>query len=235
MFNKLFMLMMVSAVVIAPATNAQTQQQKIEEIKVMLEANPEVVDTLHQSLSAYIEQQREFGKLLESSQSYIKDPSHSFIGSETPELTVINVTDYSCPFCKKLEGELAKLVEAFPQIKVVNLYVPLKEGNTDLNSAAYALNVWQNDREKYAQVHDLLVKKPGSHNPMSLTMVAKKTGTESWLNSNEQIHQHLEKNYQLFEGFGLRGTPALIIDSEVIPGYVPFEQLEKVIEEKLAK
>ncbi|MDN3684911.1 hypothetical protein QW180_20365 [Vibrio sinaloensis] len=47
-----------------------------------------------------------------------------------------------------MEGELAKLVEAFPQIKVVNLYVPLKEGNTDLNSAAYALNVWQNDREK---------------------------------------------------------------------------------------
>lgn len=235
MFKLLRHILALSAVALTASVFASPQQQKIDDIVAMLESNPEVVETLHQSLAAYIEQQKQFEQVLATSQSYVNDPNHSFMGSETPELTLLNVTDYSCPYCKKLDGELEKLVEAFPQIKVVNLYVPLKESGSEVNSASFALNVWRHDKEKYRQVHDLLVKKPGTHNPMSLAMVAKKTDTQQYLKSNEQINQQLNQNYKLFEGFGLRGTPALIIGDEVIPGYVPYEQLEKVMQEKLGK
>lgn len=232
MFKKLTVALVMGAVLSAPAF-ATTQEEKISQIVEMLEENPQVVDGLHESLGLYIKQQQQFTQLLESSKRYLNDGNHTYMGAENGELTLINVTDYSCPFCKKLDGELEKLVANYPQIKVVNVYVPLKEGSDSVNSAAFALNVWKNDREKYQEVHDLLVAKPGTHNMSSLMKIAKKTGTSAYLNTNDSVTSQLENNYGLFTGLGLRGTPALIIGEQVIPGYVPYEQLEQVIEEAL--
>ncbi|RTZ18367.1 DsbA family protein [Vibrio aquaticus] len=232
MLKKLTVALVMGAVLSAPAF-AITQEEKISQIVSMLEENPQVVDGLHESLGLYIKQQQQFTQLLESSKRYLNDGNHTYMGAENGELTLINVTDYSCPFCKKLDGELEKLVANYPQIKVVNVYVPLKEGSDSVNSAAFALNVWKNDREKYQEVHDLLVAKPGTHNMSSLMKIAKKTGTSAYLNTNDSVRSQLENNYGLFTGLGLRGTPALIIGEQVIPGYVPYEQLEQVIEEAL--
>ncbi len=232
MFNKLTLALATSVLFTAPAL-AAPQDQKIAEIVEMLEANPQVVDGLHESLGMYIKQQQQFTHLLESSQNYLNDPNHSFMGAENGEFTIINVTDYSCPFCKKLDVELDKLVKDYPQIKVVNLYVPLKEGSSSVNSAAYALNVWQKDRDKYQQVHDLLVSKPGTHNAASLMKIAQKTGTTEYLNVSDEVKAQLENNYAMFTGLGLRGTPALIMGEQVIPGYVPYQQLEEVVKEQL--
>ena len=232
MFKKMTIALAMSALISMPVL-AASQQEKIAEIVQMLESNPKVVDGLHESLGMYIKQQQQFTQLLENSDKYINDPSHSFMGAENGEMTIINVTDYSCPFCKKLDVELAKLTKDYPQIKVVNLYVPLKEGSDSLNSAAYALNVWQQDREKYQQVHDLLVAKPGAHNAGSLMKIAQKTGTTEYLNMSDEVKTQLENNYAMFTGLGLRGTPALIMNEQVIPGYVPYEQLEKVVKEQL--
>jgi len=232
MFKPLTIALVVSSLFTASAF-AQTQEEKINDIVEMLNSNPQVVDGLHESLGMYIKQKQQFDQLLENSDKYINDPSHSYMGAENGELTLINVTDYSCPYCKKLDQVLEQLVAEYPQIKVVNLYVPLKEGRDSLNSAAYALNVWQNDREKYEQVNDLLVAKPGAHNAASLMKIAQKTGTTEYLETTEEIKKQLETNYTLFIQLGLRGTPAVIMGDQIIPGYVPYERLEEVVSEAL--
>ncbi|MFM2587299.1 DsbA family protein [Vibrio sp. TBV020] len=232
MFKPLTIALVVSSLLTASAF-AQTQEEKINDIVEMLNSNPQVIDGLHESLGMYIKQKQQFDQLLENSDKYINDPSHSYMGAENGELTLINVTDYSCPYCKKLDQVLEQLVEEYPQIKVVNLYVPLKEGRDSLNSAAYALNVWQNDREKYEQVNDLLVAKPGAHNAASLMKIAQKTGTTEYLETTEEIKKQLENNYTMFNQLGLRGTPAVIMGDQIIPGYVPYERLEEVVSEAL--
>jgi protein-disulfide isomerase len=233
MYKTITTILALIATLIAPTVWATEQNEKIEEIVSMLKENPQVIDGLHESLAVYVKQQQQFNVLLENSQKYMASPDHSFMGNEQGDMTIINVTDYSCPFCKRLDMELAKLVKAYPNIKVVNLYTPLKEGHDAINSAAYALNVWQNDRDKYQQVHELLVAKPGAHNLASLTKVAQKTGTAQYLTMSDDVRQQLENNYQLFTGLGLRGTPALLIDGQVIPGYLPYDQLEQVVKEHI--
>ncbi|KJY89924.1 protein-disulfide isomerase [Vibrio neptunius] len=233
MIKKLTIALAMGVMALSPLAQAQNQDEKINEIVEMLKANPGVVNGLHESLGMYVKQQQQFDQLLSSSQAYINDPKHTSIGAENAELTLVNVTDYSCPYCKKLDLELQKLVKDYPQIKVVNLYVPLKEGSSSVNSAGYALNVWQNARDKYPQVHEFLVAKPGTHDAISLAKIAKKTGTEQYLNNPEDIEKQLENNYALFNGFGLRGTPALIVGESVIPGYVPYDKLEEIIEKQL--
>ncbi|PFG58563.1 protein-disulfide isomerase [Vibrio sp. ES.051] len=213
-----------------------TSAKKLEEINQLLKENPQILDALHQNLQEYIAYQQSFGDTLVEVHNYLNDGKHSSFGAENPELTIINVTDYSCPFCKRLEGELVKVEKKYPQIKVLNLYVPFKETyeKNGYNSASYALNVWQNQREKYDQVHDLLIKKPSAHDALSLQKIAKKTNTEALLVDDKDTKALLDKNYEYFTRLGLRGTPALIINDQVIPGYVPFEELEKVLDQELA-
>lgn len=98
-----------------------------------------------------------------------------------------------------------------------------------MNSAAYALNVWNNQRDKFEQVNQLLIAKPGTHNAASLMKIVQKTGTTKQLNVSDAVEKQLENNYTMFTGLGLRGTPA----EQVIPGYVPYQQLEQVLKEQL--
>ncbi|USD76586.1 DsbA family protein [Vibrio sp. SCSIO 43009] len=223
----------VSAVSFA---SEKTAEQKLEEVNQILKDNPQILDSLHQNLQEYIAYQQSFGDTLKEVRQYLSDGKHSSFGAENPELTIINVTDYSCPFCKRLEGELVKVGKEYPQVKVLNLNVSFKEQyeKNGYNSASYALNVWQNQRDKYEQVHELLVKKPGAHDARSLNQIAKKTGTEAQLVDDKETKALLDKNYQYFTQLGLRGTPALIINDQVIPSYVPFDELEQVIDQELA-
>lgn len=57
MFNKLTLPLLVSALFATPVL-AASDKHKIEEIVEMLEANPEIVDGLHESLAMYIKQQQ---------------------------------------------------------------------------------------------------------------------------------------------------------------------------------
>ncbi len=219
----------------AQASMSDSQNAKIADIVSMLNANPEVVDNLHDSLKFYMTQQQVFSDLLKQNRPYMESASHTFIGDEKGEITLFNISDYSCPYCKKLDLDLEKLVKTYPQVKVVNIHVPIKEHTSKVNSSSYALNVWNNDRDKFQQVNDLLVAKPGTHNAVSLEKIARRTGTEQYLNTDESIDDQMIKNMSLFDNLGLRGTPALIIGNELTPGYVPYETLENMVKAQLLK
>jgi len=140
------------------------QQQQLDAINGLLKENPDVTEGLHQSLVSFVEQEQRFDRLLKDNHDYLfNNPDHVQKGSDNAKLVLINFTDFNCPWCKKLDKELDKLVEENPKVKYVNIYVPLKELNSSsvaINSSEYAMNVWKNCPEKYAKVHELLMKNP---------------------------------------------------------------------------
>ncbi|WP_028024731.1 DsbA family protein [Enterovibrio calviensis] len=224
---------------LSEASLNEAQQQQLNDINVLLEQNPDIISGLHQSLTQYVAQQQGFKSIIAANDDYLyRNPKHTQFGATEPKLTIINFTDYNCPFCKRLDPVLLDMAKAYPDVKVVNIYVPLKEMGaplSDMNSAAYALNVWQQDREKFFDVHQLLLTKPSAHDQRSLARIADKTGTRDQLKHQEATDEMVEKNYTLFQQLGLRGTPAMIIGDEVVPGYLPAEKLAPLIESALNK
>ncbi|MFT7053158.1 MAG: protein-disulfide isomerase, partial [Psychromonas sp.] len=97
----------------------------------------------------------------------------------------------------------------------------------------YALNVWENDRANFAEVHRLLMAKPSRHDSKSIMKIAEMTGTEAALVPNDMKKQLVEKNGKVFSQLGLRGTPSLIIGEQIIPGYIPQSELDKLIKTQL--
>ncbi|USH03141.1 DsbA family protein [Grimontia kaedaensis] len=213
------------------------QENKLSDIVTMLENHPALIPGLHQSLSAYLSQQQQFDAVLKENHAYLYDnPAHPQFGGKDAELVIINFTDYSCPFCKKLDPVLHEVAKNNPPVRVVNILVPLKEMHgllPDVNSATLAINVWNHDRDNYLDVHQLLLKKPSAHDLRSVKRVAKETGTDRFAENDAQTGEMLEKNYQLFSQLGLRGTPAMIIGDQVVPGYLPEDKLQAIIDQHL--
>ncbi len=214
------------------------EQQELESIMAILTKNPQIIPALHQSLNGYVRHQVQFDQLLSKNHDYLfNNLNHIQFGAKKPELTIINFTDYNCPFCKRLDPVLQKLVKNHSNLKVVNVLVPLKEMNladeNKVTSASYAINVWKNNRNKFFHVNEMLIKKPSKHNMASLKKIGEKTGTLDDIKSDNLIHAMIKKNYNLFIQFGMSGTPAMLIDREVIPGFLPYEKLEKIIRNKI--
>lgn len=236
-FKSTFLSAFVFASLVSSMAIAKTPDQKMEEIVGMLKENPTIIDGLHDSLSRFINQQENIDKTLKINHDYIyNNPKHSSFGAKNPKLTIVNMTDYSCPWCKKLDPVLYQLVDKYPNdVKVINIYVPLKEMSDKANSSTYALNVWNNDPEKYANIHKILIGKPGAHDDRSIAKIAKKTNTMEHLQEDKISGEMIVKNLALFNDLGMRGTPAIIINDEIFPGFMPLEKLEPLIKEKLAK
>ncbi|MGF1718990.1 DsbA family protein [Vibrio kyushuensis] len=230
-----FVTALIGALLISPLALAKTQDEKMDEINTMLSSNPSLIDGLHTSLINYLSEQNVFDQALEHNHDYIyNNPNQSSFGAKEPTVTIVNVTDYSCPWCKKLDPVLHELVDKYPeQIKVINLLVPLKELRSKNNSTTYALNVWQQAPEKYKAVHDMLISKPGAHNEASVFKVAQKTGTEKQYNAEKLSTEMMATNYNLMKDLGIRGTPAMLIGDELVSGYVPLDRLEKMLESQL--
>ncbi|PSW21508.1 DsbA family protein [Photobacterium sanctipauli] len=218
----------------------QQQQTNLGKIESLLADNPELIDGLLTNLNMYLVQQDRQAEMLAKYQDWIfKNPSHTTMGNDDATLTIVNVTDYNCPFCKKLDPVLAQLAEEMPNdVRVVNIYVPLKKQDVEglgTTSAEFALNVWQEQRESYDQVHQLLVRRPQMHDKSSLTRIADATGTKASLERQQDTRLMIDKNYQMFTELGMRGTPAMIIGDEIIGGYMPIDRLRPIVEDQLKK
>lgn len=233
--NSTVIIALFAALIFTPASFALTKEQKLEEINQILNNNNEIIDTLHESLEMYIEQRNSFDKTLADNHDYIfNNPDLPWFGAKEPKLTIAVLTDLSCPWCKKLDPVLHQVVEKLPNdVRVVNLYVPLKERGNGSNSATFALNVWKEDNAKFKQVEKVMMSKPGIHNARSIMKVATANNATQYLSTNDASTEIVDKNYELFMKLEARGTPAIIIDGELIPGYLPFERLYPLVQQKL--
>ena len=157
-------------------------------------------------------------------------------GAENPEVTMVYFTDFNCPYCKKIEPSLNKLIEEFPQLKIIIKMVPLQGEGSEL-AVELAQTVWLNEPEKYIKLKDMLMSSPRRLDSASIAKVAKLTGTEQWLEKTDsRVDEMVHDNIKLMRNLGIGGTPSMIFGDKIIPGLVSYdvlkEQLEEVIEAK---
>jgi len=152
-------------------------------------------------------------------------------GAANPVITMAYFTDFNCPYCKKLEPTLDKLIEDYPQLRIITKMVPL-QGEGSRQAVELAQKVWLNEPEKYHALKDMLMSSPRKLDGDAIAKVAKLTDTEQWLTkSDDRIVNVVRDNVSLMRDLGLTGTPSMIFGDTVIPGLVSYEVLKEQIEE----
>ncbi|MEZ9144245.1 DsbA family protein [Vibrio sp. 10N.286.52.C3] len=224
---------LMSTTAFAELSTEQTQQ--LEEINQFLKENPSTISGLHTSLEQYVAGQEQSKKAQAGSHDWLyNNDAHPITGNPDGKSVIINFTDYNCPYCKRLEKGLVQLASENSDIKVINVYLSFKQqqvAGLDTNAALYAMKVWKDNPEAFPEVDRLLMAKSGIHSKSSLEAVAKKTGTEAELKTTHEQNQVLTTNHQTFSALGLTGTPTMMMNGNVLPGYVPYDRLKDIVDD----
>ena len=217
-------------------TNNNFSESQIATIKKFaLEAlleNPEILREASRILQAKEEQQRNenFSNLIREYSSDLTDTQDTVvIGNPNGDITIVEFFDYNCPYCKTAAKDLQTLVKADENIKFIPREWPILNKNSVIAAKAALASIEQG---KYKEYHWRLMQE-GSLTEAKIFDIAKKLNIDiSRLKENmenEFVVNHIAKSSALARRIGFSGTPLFIIEGKFLPGFVPLEELEKII------
>ena len=157
--------------------------------------------------------------------------------AEAP-VTVIEFSDFQCPFCARVNPTLAKLQEAYPgKVRIVFRDLPLLNIHKNAGHAAEAAHC-ANDQGKFWEMHDRLFANQQKLSPAELKEHAVALGLDATafnqcLDSGKYTADW-RRDAEEASRLGLSGTPAFFINGRLISGAQPFENFAQIVEEELA-
>ena len=159
------------------------------------------------------------------------DPDSPRIGAKNPKLTLVVFTDYNCPYCKKFDPYLEKIVEKHPQVAVVFKFLPFRS-ESSLTAARDALTVWRSHPEQFMKFNETLMAKKGYHDDASIQEAQKRVGVNVATPDDTSLVT-VKRSLIIAEKLGIQGTPATLIGEGLLPGWVPFEQFDEMVTDAL--
>ena len=221
----------------APAVKAEsfTDAQK-EELNALFEEylmnNGEV---LMKSVEKFqIEEQvrkaEEAKQNIKNNADFLYSSGSPSFGPDDADVTIVEFFDYNCGYCKKALTELQTVLDEDSNIKVIFKEMPILSP-TSLEAAKWALAA--DKQGKYFEYHVALMDFKGAKNENTFRKVAEDVGLDvTKMEADKElpeIVQAIETNVTKAGEMGIRGTPAFIIDGEFSPGYVPADELKRMI------
>lgn len=219
------------------ADAAPLQKNDIEKIiREYILTNPEILVEAMEKLQAKQaqEQTEAASKTIQDRKDEIfKNPNAPVAGNPKGDVTLVEFFDYNCGYCKHVYPTIAKLVESDKKLRIVLMELPILSEESAIASKT-ALAVHRLYKEKYFAFHGAVMKLSGAISPEALLEVINSLGMDSEKIKKEaekpEIEAILAANHKLAEALGIRGTPALIVGDELIPGAVDGALLQQKIE-----
>lgn len=151
-------------------------------------------------------------------------------GNPKGDVTIVEFFDVRCPYCKRLEPDMARFLAGDRGVRLVYKDLPILGPASTLGSKALLAAHRQNAYEKY---RDAVMKLPADITLAALEAAAKKLGLD-WPKlardmDDAAIKQQIDANLALAHKLSIQGTPALIIGDEVVPGAVDVDELKRLV------
>ena len=161
------------------------------------------------------------------------DPSVGSVGNPKATVTIVEFFDYQCPYCRRMAQQLAKLNKEDPDVRIVYKEFPVF-GPASTLAARAAVGAMR--QGKYEEFHLALMGIRGAPSERTIFRMAERIGLDVGrlrADMNSATPQRLfQRNRQLAEELGIRGTPAFVIGDQVIPGVLGMDQLRTLIAEQ---
>jgi protein-disulfide isomerase len=231
----------------------------LDQIRAAIEANPDIVfNVIEQNPEKFMEvvnsafqkaqvKQREKEQAdLESARDAeyknplqpVIDPSRAVRGAANAPITIVEYSDFQCPFCQRGADTLKKIEDKYKdKVRLVFKHLPLKMHDEALPAAQWFEAVALQSPEKAYQFHDKLWQ-----NQQELGVdFYKKVAAELKLDvakleadaKSEKVKARIDADMAEAEKFKFQGTPGFLINGVSIRGAMPQAEFEKVIDKLL--
>jgi len=158
-------------------------------------------------------------------------------GPEKAPITIVEFSDFQCPFCVKAEKTVTELLAAYPdKLRLVYRDFPLPI-HPLAPKASEAANCAL-DQGKYWEMHDKLFAVEGKLEVENLKKYARELTLDGdkfdkCLDSGEKA-KVVGEHHKAGEAVGVSGTPAFFINGRLLSGAQPLDEFKKVVDAELA-
>ena len=160
-------------------------------------------------------------------------------GAADAPVTLVEFSDFHCPFCKRAQPTLAQLLKQFPgKVRHVHRDFPIDGLHPQARNAAEAARCAQ-DQGKFWEYHDVLFNRAPQATGEDLSRYATEVGLDRAAfdrcladgTHRATVQRDLDEGRRL----GISGTPAFFVNGRALTGAQPLEAFVRVIEEELAR
>lgn len=168
----------------------------------------------------------------------VVDASRAIFGNKNAPITIVEYSDFQCPFCARAHNTMEELFKKYPdKIRLVYKHLPFKPQAEP--AARYFEAIAMQDGAKAKKFHDTLYE--NQRNIMEgtsyLDKVAKQVGADlakvkKSLNS-EEISKRLAADLEEARKFNFEGTPGFLVNGVSVRGAFPLEHFAMIIDRHL--
>ncbi len=161
------------------------------------------------------------------------------LGSADSPITIIEFSDYQCPYCRQWHVEVfPKLLEKYgDKIRFVYRDFPLYSIHPAAEAAAQAANC-AGEQKRYWEFSEFLYANQGSLNQPTYEKIAQdlKLNLDNFKQciAEDRYKKEIEADATFAGELGVRSTPTFFINGLAVVGAQPFEVFEQVIDMELA-
>lgn len=209
-----------------------------DEVRAYLLDNPEV---LLEAMRVLEERRAQDAALQDSdmlsayADELFNDPTSWAGGNLDGDVTLVEFVDYRCGYCKRAHPEISELVENDGNIRIVRKEFPIL-GEDSLKAARYALAVRQvAGDDAYEGVSDALMTMRSAVTDDVLSQMAESFGLD-WAEiqtamDSDEVAAVIAKNHDLGRRMQINGTPAFVMENQMLRGYLPPDAMRQVLAE----
>lgn len=163
------------------------------------------------------------------------DPS---LGPANAPVTIVEFSDYQCPYCKVWHDEVLPLIlaEYGDQVRYIYRDYPLS-GHSEAQPAAEAANC-AGEQDAYWEFHDAIFSNQYGYGRSAYVQYARDLGLDAeafneCLNSR-QFRDEVTGDFRDGIRLGVNSTPTFFVNGTQVIGAQPFEIFQQLIEAELA-
>jgi len=159
-------------------------------------------------------------------------------GSKSAPITIVEYSDYQCPYCIEAEKTVNELLKDYPdKIRLVYRDFPLPMH--PLAPKAAEASHCADAQGKYWELHDKMFAAQGKLEVVDLKKYAREVqgldgDTFDKCLDNGDMKKRVDENHAAGAKMGISGTPAFFVNGRFLSGALPIDEFKTLIEADLA-
>ncbi len=161
-----------------------------------------------------------------------------FKGPENAKVTVVEFSDFECPYCSRGKDVMEQVLKAYPKdVKVVFKHLPLAF-HKNAKPAARA-TMAAHEQGKFWEMHDKLFQNQKNLKEPFFIKTAKDIGLDVEKFKTDyksgKYDKQIDSDMAIAAKNGIRGTPGFFVNGVSVKGARPFEHFKMIIDRWLEK
>lgn len=168
------------------------------------------------------------------------------LGNVDAQKTIFVWTDFSCPYCRRVHGELDRVLKNRDDVRVVIKNFSIHGALSDAPAKAVIAAKTQSNEKAAQLVEMLMTREYYSHDDMKdqsklgekVEANVMKFAAEAGLDTaklkedmkSEVVARELSNVRETAQRFEINGTPFLIIGERAFPGAIPYDQINAALD-----